>query len=159
MILAILSTCDSDASYQVQDNRLFISGEETKNKFSRWQPWRPSWIIHRNNFSNFFIYKSPRCFLPSFMSIGLSVAPDATCRVTSQLALRFRRRGCGGHLEFPIGKILAILIYKSTRCFQPSFESIGLLVQEKKRKIDFQDGYRGGHLGFRIRTILAMFDL
>ena len=29
-------------------------------------------------------------------------------------------------------------------------------VQEKKRKIDFQDG---GHLGFPIGTILAAFDL
>ena len=35
-------------------------------------------------------------------------------------------------------------------------ESIGLSVQEKKRKIDFQDG---GHLGFPIGTILAIFDL
>ena len=34
--------------------------------------------------------------------------------------------------------------------------SIGLSVQEKKRKIDFQDG---GHLGFPISTILASFDL
>ena len=35
-------------------------------------------------------------------------------------------------------------------------ESIGLPVQEKKRKIDFQDG---GHLGFPISTLLAIFDL
>ena len=35
-------------------------------------------------------------------------------------------------------------------------ESLGLSVQEKKRKIDFQDG---GHLGFPISTILATFDL
>ena len=35
-------------------------------------------------------------------------------------------------------------------------ELIGLLVQEKKFNIDFQDG---GHLGFPIRTILATFDL
>ena len=28
-----------------------------------------------------------------------------------------------------------------------------------KRKIDFQDGDHGGHLGFPIRTILATFDL
>ena len=33
------------------------------------------------------------------------------------------------------------------------------LVQEKKRKIDFQDGPHGGHLGFPIGTILAIFDL
>ena len=36
------------------------------------------------------------------------------------------------------------------------FKSIGLLVQEKKFNIDFQDG---GHLGFPIRTILATADL
>ena len=37
-------------------------------------------------------------------------------------------------------------------------ESIGLSVQ-KKRKIDFQDGGHGGHLGFPIGTILAIFNL
>ena len=39
------------------------------------------------------------------------------------------------------------------------FESIGLSVQEKKRKIDFQDGIHVSHLGFPISTILATFDL
>ena len=38
-------------------------------------------------------------------------------------------------------------------------ESTGLSVQEKKRKIDFQDGGHGSHLGFPISTILAIFDL
>ena len=38
-------------------------------------------------------------------------------------------------------------------------ESIGLSVQENKRKIDFQGGCHGGHLGFPIGTILAIFDL
>ena len=46
-----------------------------------------------------------------------------------------------------------------TRCFLATLESIGLLVQEKKRKIDFQDGGHRGHLGFPIGTILAIFDL
>ena len=40
--------------------------------------------------------------------------------------------------------------------YQTSIESIGLLVQEKKFNIDFQDG---GHLRFPIRIILATFDL
>ena len=31
--------------------------------------------------------------------------------------------------------------------FIQSFETIGLLVQEMKRKIDFQDGGHGGHFG------------
>ena len=84
-----------------QVNRPFSPGE-AKNRFSRWRQWQPSWISDRNDFSFFFkIYKSPRCFLPSF-------------------------------------------------------ESNGHMVQKKKRKIDFQDG---GHLRFPIRTILANFDL
>ena len=52
----------------------------------------------------------------------------------------------------------AILDFRSAR-FLASLESIGLSVQEKKRKIDFQDGGHGGHLGFQIGTILAIFDL
>ena len=40
-----------------------------------------------------------------------------------------------------------------------NFKSISLLVQEKKRKIDFLDSRNGGHLGFPIGTILACFDL
>ena len=47
----------------------------------------------------------------------------------------------------------------SPRCFLASLESIGLSVQEKQRKIDFQDGGHGSHLGFPIGTILAIFDL
>ena len=65
----------------------------------------------------------------------------------------------GRHLGFPITFELFFfffLIYKSPRCSLPSFESIGLSVQEKKRKIDFQDGR---HLGFPIGTILAIFNL
>ena len=50
-------------------------------------------------------------------------------------------------------------IYKSPQCFLPSFESNGLSVQEKKRKIDFQDGCHYGHLGFLIGMSLATFDL
>ena len=31
----------------------FGSGEEEKNRFSRWGPWRPSWISDRHDFSYF----------------------------------------------------------------------------------------------------------
>ena len=81
----------------------FGSGEEAKNRFSRWLLWGPSWFYDRHDFS-YFLSTSPRCFLPSLESTGLSV-------------------------------------------------------QEKKRKIDFQDGHNGGHLGILIGTILAIFDL
>ena len=35
----------------------------------------------------------------------------------------------------------------------------GFWVQEKKRKIDFRDGCHGGHLGYPIGMVLAVFDL
>ena len=38
-------------------------------------------------------------------------------------------------------------------------QSIGLSVQEKKFKIDFQDSYCGCHLIFQIRMIFRYFDL
>ena len=62
-------------------------------------------------------------------------------------------------LDFRSARFYLFLIYKLPRCFLASLESIGLSVQEKKRKIDFQDGSNGSHLGFLIGTILAIFDL
>ena len=50
-------------------------------------------------------------------------------------------------------------IYKSSRCFLPIFKSTGPLVQENKRRKDFQDDRHGGHLGFPIQTIYAILDL
>ena len=40
-----------------------------------------------------------------------------------------------------------------------NFESTDPLVQEKKRRKEFQDGRHGGDFGFAIETILAIFDL
>ena len=62
-------------------------------------------------------------------------------------------------LDIGLARFLLFLIYKSPQCLLPRLESIGLSVHEKKLNIDFQDGDYGGHLGFRIRTILAIFDL
>ena len=75
------------------------------------------------------------------------------------MKIDFKDSSHGGHLGFPIGTILTILIYKSPWCFLPRPKSIGRLVQEKKRKINFQDGGHGGHLGFPIGTILAILLL
>ena len=62
-------------------------------------------------------------------------------------------------LDLQSARFKLFFIYKSPQCFLPSFETTGFLVQEKKRKIDFQDGSHGGHLRFPIGTILAIFDL
>ena len=60
-------------------------------------------------------------------------------------------------LDFQSEEFQLFLIYKSPRCFLPSFKSIGFLVQEEKQKIDFQDGHHSRYLGFPIETILAIF--
>ena len=75
----------------------FGSGEEAKNRFSRWPP---SWFSDQNYFSYSWSTNHP----------------DASY----QLTLRFRKRS-------------------------------------KKKK--FQDGHHGGHFGFPIGMILAIFDL
>ena len=62
-------------------------------------------------------------------------------------------------LDLQSARFKLFLIYKSPQCFLPSFKSTGLSVKEKRRKIDFQDGCHGGHLGYPIGTILATFDL
>ena len=82
----------------------FGSGEEAKNRFSRWRPWQPSWISDWNDFSDFWSISHPH----------------ASYQVSSQF---------------------------------------GIWGKEKKLEIDFQDGCHGGHLGFPIRLILAIFDL
>ena len=38
-----------------------------------------------------------------------------------------------------------------------NLESIGLSVQETNGKIDFKDSHHGGHLGFLIKMIIAIF--
>ena len=53
---------------------------------------------------------------------------------------------------------MAIFDLPVTPIFPTKFLVMWLSVQEKF-KIDFQDGCRGGHLGFPIQTILAIFDL
>ena len=51
----------------------------------------------------------------------------------------------------------AIFDFQVTLCFLASLTSIGISVQEEKQKIDFEDDCYGGHLGFPIGTILAIF--
>ena len=49
-------------------NWLLGSGGETKNRFSRWLPWRPSWISDRHDFSYFDLQVTP--MLPSKFGVN-----------------------------------------------------------------------------------------
>ena len=46
----------------------FGSGEEAKERFSRWQPWRPSWIYDQHDFSHFDLQVTP--MLPSKFGVN-----------------------------------------------------------------------------------------
>ena len=126
----------------------FSSEEERKNRFSRWPP---SWISEWNDFSYFYIYKSSQSFLSIFKSTGALVQEN-----------KRKKRVSGWPPWWPswIFDPNNFSYFRSTspKCFLPSFESNGLSVQEK-RKIDIQDDCHGGHLGFLIGMILAIFDL
>ena len=70
-----------------------LGAEEAQNKFSRWPPWRPSWISDWKNFS--FL---GRCFLPSFKSTGFFVQEK-------QRTIDFQDGCHGDHLGFQKGRI------------------------------------------------------
>ena len=69
----------------------FGSGEEAKNRFSRWLPWQPSWISDQNDFSYFWSTSHP----------------NASCHVWSQLAFGFRRSQCQRQKMIPMSLLLA----------------------------------------------------
>ena len=76
---------------------------------------RPSWISDQNDFSYFDLP------VISFVS-------------EKEVKIDFQE---SGHFRFPIGTILTTFISLSPQCFQPNFKSIGLSVQERKRKNKF----------------------
>ena len=75
-------------------NWLLDLGEEKKNRFSRYLgfPNGTTFAI--------FIYKLPRCFLPSLESTGFSVQKK-------KQKIDFHDGGYGGHLGYPIVMSLA----------------------------------------------------
>ena len=88
-------------------------------------------------------------------SIGLSVQEN-------KRKIDFQDGHHGGHLGFPIGMILTIFYLQVTPMLPSKFGvnwPFGSGEDAKKPKIDFQDGSHGGHIGFLIVMILAIFDL
>ena len=130
--------------YVLPRSKPFGSGEEANNRFSRWQPWRPSWISDRNCFSFFFflfffffffffffICKSPWSFLPTFKSSGLSIKKKT-------LKIDFND---GAHLGLSIGIILAVFDVQGNQIL-PSYQvssRLAFCFGRRRNKID------GGH--------------
>ena len=123
-----------------------------KNRSSRWWPWRHFEFPIGTILAIFYLHVISMLPVTFQVNWPFSLGEEQKQDFQSE-----------GHLGFLIQMILAIFfIEKSPHCFLPSFKSIDLSVQEQKRKIDFQDsshGSQGGHLGFPIRTILAILNL
>ena len=83
---------------------------EAKNRFSRWLPWRPSWIYNRHDFSYFYLQVTP--MLPSKFGVNW---PFCSGEEAKNRSSRCR------HLGFPIGTILAIFDLQVTPIFLSKF--------------------------------------
>ena len=82
-------------------NWSFSSGEEAKNSFSRWPPWRPLWISDRNDFDLQVILMLPTKFQVSW--------PIGSGEEAKKIDFQVGRHG--GHLGSPIEMILAIFLF------------------------------------------------
>ena len=131
MFLAIFDLRHPNASYQVSSQLTFRFRRRSKIKtFSRW--W-PSWISDQNDFSYFFIYKLPRCFLLSFKSIGLLFWR----RKQKQIFKMATTDDDGRHSGFLTGTILAIFDQPVTLMLPAKFQVNWLFSSGEKVKNRF----------------------
>ena len=152
-----------------QDNRPFVSGEEAKNRFSRWRQWRISWISRRNNVSYFYRQKGEKK-VPGVLQSQATprhrkrkqTKPNkrkSNKRTKSTKAsFRFPKRGNSNSKrtekqknKISQGKVTPMLLTK-IHVNLPSFQE-----KKRKKKKDFPDGGHGRHPGFPIWTILIIF--
>ena len=107
-------------------------------------------LLYINKRAKMALCRSPY-YQISFESVGLSVQEK-------KFNIDFQD---GGHLGLPIRTILAtfFFIYKSPPYFQCSSIQLAFLFRRKKLNTYLQRGCLGNHLGFRIRMILAVFDI
>ena len=114
LIGTILATFDLQATSMIitkfQVNWPFSSGEEAKNRFSRW----PSWISYWNDLATFDLQVT-LMFPTNFESTGLLVQ-EKTGKID------FQDGSHGGHLGFPIGMILAIFDLQVTPMLPTKFQ-------------------------------------
>ena len=160
------STSHPNTSYQVLSQLHFGSGEEVQNR------------CHGRHL------EFPICSILAMFN--LTVTSGLWMKVSNQLAFQLRRRvtkyifkivSVAAILDFLLEPLRYFLsYYKLPWYFLPSFEPVGHSIQEKSSKYIFKIGMtmfqvcwhfhsgeevqnrfsRGGHLGFWIRTILAI---
>ena len=73
--------------------------KKKKKRFSRWWPWRPSCILDQHNLANF----DPEVVLQSKFQL------ISTKGLGTVVENGFQDGGCGDHLGFSIGPVLAIM--------------------------------------------------
>ena len=91
------------------------------------------------------MYKSSRCVLPSLKSVGLSV--------------QRRSKNYVFKLDFQSDNFFFYFWSKSHPDASNQVSVNWPFSSGEEAKIDFQDVGHGGHLGFLIRTIFAIFNL
>ena len=66
----------------------FGSGEEAKNRFSRWRPWWPPWISDWNDFSDFWSISPPYASYQVSSQLALGLGEEAKNRFSRWLPWR-----------------------------------------------------------------------
>ena len=61
-------------------NWSFSSEEEAKNRFSRWLPWRPTWISNRDDFSYFLSISHPNASYQVWSQLAFGLGGEAKNR-------------------------------------------------------------------------------
>ena len=106
-----------------------------------------------NNFSYFYIYKSSQSFLPIFKSTGPLVHENKRKKRVSRWSPWWP-----SWISDPNN----LSYFRTTSHPNASYQASSQMAfqfRRRSKKIDFQDGCHGGHLGFLIGMILAIFDL
>ena len=152
-----------------------------RNTFSRWRPWQPSWITHRNNFSQiiFTSHLDAACLVSSqwifrFMRNGFSrwqpswisdqkkisycfiyKSPDASYQVSSELVFWFRKRS--DQLAFPFGTILGSFDLQVTPMLPIKFQVNWLFSSREEAKNNFKMAAIAAILDFRSERFELFF--
>ena len=100
-----------------QVNWPFNSGEEAKNRFSRWPPMWPSRISYRNNLSYFCSTNHPNA--------------------SHQVQVNWPFGSGEGKIRFPIGKIIAIFDLQVTPMLPTKFQVSWLFSSGEEAKNRF----------------------